>query len=654
MQTVIGLMEFNSSVEVVPLNDGTSYVKNIFRGLTYGIYMSGNAPNQLNNSFVTKIARTNFIDNTYAIYLNAISNPIVIEDSIKVALVADPIIVNNGFPLNPANKSYGIYLTGCQNYKVQDNQVYSSKTPTTADLFGQTRNTYGILVSNGHTANEKIRRNTFTQLRYAAVADGQNGVAGGNAGLLFQCNNFVKSEKYDLWLTGYQFTFGGTTYTINGVIPNQGMLNDPNQNLEPFASHNTFQQYSVSLPQFQLIRNNLSSSYTYFYSTIASNLKPLRVSSTYPISNVSGGVTSPCAYNIIPGDYTPTMAKKEVEDIFTLQNAQDKKEKWWIQQLTNQHDITNLLIDISENPIASAEVIKACIPQLKNETNYDAVIAILSKQGGADVDLPSLLKSADIALKFKDWQMLKTTSEGQTSPYALWQGQLSARLASIEDWVKYKYDGLIERGDFKAAFALLSDFKDIDNIALFEAEQKMTLGSLQEKEDVIRQLQLSNKPLMKHLASYYIAAPKKDENALQSLLQYSDMASFKAIGTLAMLQDTIYTPYLPDPNEESESILINNIDDWKKVKTISGIKIDISPVPADNFLSINIVVEEAQDFTISIYSMEGKELFSKKVKNDSKTSLSINTEEYASASYILKVVGKDNNQEAHNFSINHN
>jgi photosystem II stability/assembly factor-like uncharacterized protein len=651
-----GIWTINSSVEVVPLNNGTSYVKNIFRGLTYGIYMSGNAPNQLNNSFVTKIARANFIDNTYAIYLNAISNPIVIEDSIKVAIVSDPMVPGFGGNMFAApNKSFGLYLTGCTNYKVQDNQIYTSRTPGGTVL--NQPNSYGILVSNGHTANEKIRRNTFTQLRYAAVADGQNGVASGNQGLLFQCNNFIKSEKYDLWLTGYQFTFGGTTYTINGVIPNQGMsLNDPFVDAKPFASHNTFQQYSVSLPQFQLIRNNLSSSYTYFYfnDPAQPQLNPLRISTTYPILKTVNGVTSPCTYNIIPGDYTPTTAKKEVEDIFTLQNAQDKKEKWWIQQLTNQHDITNLLIDISENPIASAEVIKACIPLLKNETNYDAVIAILSKQGGADLDLPSLLKSADIALKFKDWQMLKTTSEGQTSPYALWQGQLSARLASIEDWVKYTYDKMIEKGEESEAAKLLHEFEPIENIALFASEQKIAQAKGKERMAFLTDLKKSAHPSVVSLANYYADAEENEysEANLKKYIEKGDFIAFKAISKINAVNNTTYHPYLPDA--EADEIQTESKDEWKEVKRTKGFSITVSPVPADDEIFVTINSEEQADFIINLMSTEGKVLYSSDHKNIITEKLNLNAIRYSSGLYLLSVKNKKTEQvEAIKLPITH-
>jgi len=403
-------------------------------------------------------------------------------------------------------------------------------------------------------------------------------------------------------------------------------------------------------------RTNLSSGYTYFYfnDPAQPQLNPLRISTTYPILKTVNGVISPCTYNIIPGDYTPTTAKKEMEDIFTLQNAQDKKEKWWIQQLTNQQDITNLLIDISENSIASAEVIKACIPLLKNEENYDIIIAILSKQGGADVDLPSLLKSADIALKFKDWQMLKTFLEGQASPYAIWQGQLSARLASIEDWVIYTYDKMIENGEESEATKLLHEFEPIENIALFASERKIAQAKGKERMATLTDMKKSTHPSVARLANYYEDSEVNEcsEANLKKYIEKGDFIAFKAISKINAVNNTTYHPYLPDA--EADEIQTESKDEWKEVKRTKGFSITVSPIPADESIFVSIASEEIANYNLSVFSSEGRILYTGDYKNILLERVELGSAQYPSGTYLISVKNKDTEKvETLKFSITH-
>lgn len=647
-----GIWTIGCSVEVVPFDNGTLKIKNVFKGLTYGIYMNGNAPYQLNNSFVTKIARANFIDNTYGIYLNAISNPIVIEDSMKVAIVSDPIVYVGGMGLFPPNKSFGLYLTGCTNYKVQDNQIYTTRTPSTFYMLGNPQ-PYGLLISNGHTAFTKIRRNTFTQLRYAAVADGMNGTAGaGNQGLLFQCNNFVKSEKYDLWLTGYQFTFGGTTYTVNGVIPNQGRAASIpyNNNDENYASQNTFQQYSASLPQYQLIRNNFSSSYTYYYYTSPGNLNPARILATYQIFKLPG-VIGVCNTDVNSSDYTPTSNKNDVDEVTNQRDSFDIVNRDWAKRIKTHTSLIDVLQEIEFSNFVADSILQSLVPYLENEGYKENVKQILINHGGINSGIEKSLVENNISLSLSDWLKLKTSIEAQLSSEDKMKSIWTSKLLVVEDRLKTEFEKLMEEQKIKEAFAVLEPFLDQENIALLYFENKYAVASKVEKIGLLNQMSKSKSKLIHRLAAYYKIASSDKGNiaAVKKLLKEVDFISFKALSLFSNNDSITYTPYLPDVEEAIEQ---EPKSDWQKVKTTSGIKIRCTPNPADDELNLGIVSEKDEKISIQLFDINGKKIHQEDLGFGNQFNSIIETTIFNDGLYLLKV-SSGNSSESLKFEIIH-
>ena len=133
------------------------------------------------------------------------------------------------------------------------------------------------------------------------------------------------------------------------MIPNQGSTTNAN-----FASHNTFQQYSVSLPQFQLIRNNLSSSYTYIWRFGSGSLfDPARINTAYQILKTSNGINNTCAYEVQSSDYTPTSNKTDMEEVFQAVEIQDSIETVWYSNLKSKNSIDETIDDMATYAVVS-------------------------------------------------------------------------------------------------------------------------------------------------------------------------------------------------------------------------------------------------------------------------------------------------------------
>jgi hypothetical protein len=72
---------------------------------------------------------------------------------------------------------------------------------------------------------------------------------------------------------------------------------------------------------------------------------------------------------------------------------------------------------------------------------------------------------------------------------------------------------------------------------------------------------------------------------------------------------------------------------------INDIYIDVYPNPAGDFLVVDFKDPDKSNFTLNLYSLNGKKIFSKKADPFSKNKY-INLSEYQSGTYILKVINK--------------
>lgn len=165
-----------------------------FWGLYYGIKVFNGYPN-----LVTTFNNINFINNQHGLYLGGTDNASVLFCNFSNS---DP----NGF--------YGLYLDGSEGYTIEENTFSGTES----------YNYVGLLINHSGPLGDNVSyRNTFSNLRYAALAQGENRT-GVVAGLQFRCNTFFPNCTYNIMVN-----WEGQIITNNaGIAANQGAnLNEP-------------------------------------------------------------------------------------------------------------------------------------------------------------------------------------------------------------------------------------------------------------------------------------------------------------------------------------------------------------------------------------------------------------------------------------------
>jgi len=163
---------------------GTSSDPNYFTDLYAGVYAAQYTTLSSNIAIDGNV----FADNGKGIYLGGTS---LAEAN------------RNTFTL-PSKSTYGLYLDASTGYGVEENIF----TGSGAD---HPRSQAGIVLNESGTSNNIIYRNTFTDLKYASRAQGNNGNT--TTGLEFKCNTYI-DNKFDISLIS-----GSTTATMK---QNQG------------------------------------------------------------------------------------------------------------------------------------------------------------------------------------------------------------------------------------------------------------------------------------------------------------------------------------------------------------------------------------------------------------------------------------------------
>ena len=146
-------------------DDCIDWKTSTFTNLEYGIYALASTP-------LTHVSvdNTSFDKNRRGVYLSGMSLAEVTSNTFKIS------------------GDYGLYLDGCTDYHVEDNNF-------TAGL--EVNNHAGIVVNNSGNAPNEIYRNTFEEVNYGILAQGQNRSQRTGEGLVCKCNEF-SSGKYDI------------------------------------------------------------------------------------------------------------------------------------------------------------------------------------------------------------------------------------------------------------------------------------------------------------------------------------------------------------------------------------------------------------------------------------------------------------------------
>ena len=188
----------------------------------------------------------NFTNNVVGIGSTATKNQIIVRNNFKVR----EVLSTN--PLAP--QSTGIYLTGATGYTVEENELSSFDDPA---IVNTAANNYGIVIRNSGTANNRIYRNRFSNLKIGGQSESTNGTSIFSptvTGLVWKCNTFnAPIYSYDLTLmdgTINYFQGMGVTTSISAARQN--------------AANNRFSLNNEStLTEHDFYVNSASTSFSY-------------------------------------------------------------------------------------------------------------------------------------------------------------------------------------------------------------------------------------------------------------------------------------------------------------------------------------------------------------------------------------------------------
>jgi hypothetical protein len=634
-----GIYGVDATAEIVNARpNGLPDVPNQFSNFNYGVYFTHSTPLG-DASFHLKVSQCNFSNNAFGVYLNGVNYPAVVSNTIAIPQLPK-VNIGGGFPNPPLyvnTKTYGIYLTACKSYQVQNNTI--SSTPSTPNCNGclpafNTGPAYGILVNNGSSLAETVRKNTLTGLNYGLTAVGINGASA--TGLLFQCNALNANQNYDIWLT--ENVVNGTT--TNGSIRNQGTAPP---GLPTDASDNQFNQLSSTVPSYQLIRSSLSSTYTYFYYQNDPVKIPSRVYSSNVITLNQFGVSSNCLDNVLATEYTPSAALQIPIVIASIKSKLKQDEVYYNNQLArvSSADMGELLDSIAAEPFVAKAVLYKVIQHPLVANYFDKVLALLQTHAGRDDSTAYYLSKANLPFTKTTLATLKTSWLSQPSSEQKAIEKANALEAELEAMIKTEVDRLIEITAIDSALKILKSYPSANMQQLY-AEVAMQFGTNNQKQAAIASLlSYPNATVSHHLGEYYTLLNNSNGRSssleeMYKIYNYGDAAAFKAAAFIALVSDSVLAPYLP--NQETETPKFNKevVNYWNEITLGNSIVLEVYPSPANNRLTVYYQISDAKEVKIEAFDMQGKLVYSNKQK-EQEGKLELNSTNWQAGNYFIRV-----------------
>ncbi len=160
----------------------SSFERSTFTGLGYGIYVSnviGNRP------YIVRLA--DFTACYVGLYHTAVNNGTIILNDFYLGDVPDPSI---------ATDQFGVFFQwDIAGFTMEENDFIGTA--------GNVNTTVGTFCGNIGQFNNRIRRNNYTNLDFANVADGENATVGNiDRGLHYLCNDNTNINEFDFAVGG--------------------------------------------------------------------------------------------------------------------------------------------------------------------------------------------------------------------------------------------------------------------------------------------------------------------------------------------------------------------------------------------------------------------------------------------------------------------
>jgi hypothetical protein len=187
-----------------------------FSGLNWAI----NANNLENSTRTFNVNRAEFNNNTYGIRVSGINNFAVLNSEFHIGYnqpESDPCDSEG-----KAASSYGIHMTGCTGFAIEENHFTKAS--------GATQGYYsGILIAESQST-EQVYRNTFEGLSYGNYAVGENWKDNYFKGLAYYCNEntgnyadfFVEPDNDEQKISGIQSKQGDDNFVTGNTFTSTG------------------------------------------------------------------------------------------------------------------------------------------------------------------------------------------------------------------------------------------------------------------------------------------------------------------------------------------------------------------------------------------------------------------------------------------------
>lgn len=617
---------------------------NKFEGLTYGIaaQFTGAMSYPYGVLVGCKVNKAEFVGNRYGIYITggSVFHKIT-ENTFEV-----PSILNV--------KSYGLYLEGTQAYKVQENSLVATGN------IGSTYETYGILVSNGNSVDESIRKNTLTNFRYALNAVGQNSNQSttNNTGLQFLCNTLNNSQQFDIWVS--EKTVGSTT-TQGSVRWNQGDCFSASS-----SANNQFYEQNTSIPLRQLARNTNTLEYRYNFIGLVNPYYPPR-GQAFPLNipRINCNPTLPntpifstiCPNQIEPNDYQPALLNQWNGEINAMRQLIDDGNTTALKQELQQaspYSIEGVYDELLDKEAISTDVLATAIENPYAEYGLEKLKELIIKNSGLRDTTIEILLTRQLPYSSTDITEMELAQQKQ-SPEDEINSAIAAKISRIEENMVAWSEQYNDQNKPDSAKLMLS---------LYDNQSALTRLSLAELQwGLYDEASASAKKVGdKKLEEYIELAKVNAQNGgnwktmdsstvskLWEIYHSSSVASASAKAALGVILDTLIAPYLPSEDVVSfknENMLANK---WQQMKAVNKGTFSVSPNPTSQEFVLSYKAEGISSIEIKIYDQSGKLVDERSLKGVSK-SIAWRVDSWQNGVYLIKAI--DNKQQRYFAKLN--
>lgn len=615
-----GIYSNNSSFKVLPLCSspmqyGVSCPENYsdksnFNGLYYGIKAK-----TINPAMPVTIQQSSFDGNFRGVLLENFQYPNVLDNEFYGSYSGNGINPNILYPPSYYNTVYGLYLNGCSNYRVEENEF------TNGDA--------GIFVNNSGSSANRIYKNYFNDVSKTIYASALNAIGTNhdislmtNSGLQFECNTF-NTNQYNMSVMGASTIakFQGSNAMPTG---NQSDHFCPYSESDIFVSTSSPLNYNYYYQTGEAL-SCYSSKITQYPSLDVNNCES-QISQAPPISIQQTELASKQdeinllqseLYGLIDGGNTQYLLDI-VEDF--KPNSFNKTCNTLLQSTPYLSDtvlLSFMSTNINGHYDKKRDILLACSPlpeKSKEQLNSYFLPppmknALLQAQDGINaIDM----KKSEIAAQVSVRQILID----RLIAFALYNDSVPEMKDSI---ISFLYDENTLQVKNYLIPLLISGERYTE--AQTQIDEYSTLISDMPYET---RLQYENQIQLLSIVKDF-SENHEDTNVIANNISFlenlaSQTNSIGSVQAITMLE--YYKPDLYDYPEiiefpEMISTRLLNMHSESQESTISDNAINIFPNPANTELFIEYMFSEKSDVELELFSLDGKKVLSKKISGQS-------------------------------------